>query len=153
MLQFITGAAPSEQSAKRQVSTLITLKRPQPAFEQRGKTEERESDEGLTSVNCRGQTPTFSPSLASIQCSSRRLTTVRTSPCTPQMSNTHTEVNLEGVEGKGEAQINHWRNKKKVQVQESVCTQLRSSEFVLGHVTSTPFVSAGPALFCGQPLL
>lgn len=37
----------------------------------------------LTSVNCWGQIPTLSPSLASIQCSSTRLMTVRMSPCKP----------------------------------------------------------------------
>ena len=42
------------------------------------------SDE-LTSVNCRGQTPTLSPNLASIQCSSRRLMTVRMSPCEAEL--------------------------------------------------------------------
>lgn len=35
----------------------------------------------LTSVNCSGQNPTFSPSLASIQFSSTRLMKVRMSPC------------------------------------------------------------------------
>lgn len=38
-------------------------------------------------MNCRGQIPTFSPSLASIQCSSKRLMTVRTSPCKTQIIN------------------------------------------------------------------
>lgn len=52
------------------------------------KVKERENPDGadeLTSVNCRGQTPTLSPDLASIQFSSRRRMTVRMSPCEPEL--------------------------------------------------------------------
>lgn len=73
-------------------------------------TRERENSEELTSVNCRGQTPTFSPSLASIQCSSTRLMTVRMSPCKPELSNRDTESVR-----KDEKQINRWNKKKKNQ--------------------------------------
>lgn len=71
-------------------------------------TRERENSEELTSVNCRGQTPTFSPSLASIQCSSTRLMTVRMSPCKPELSNRDTESVR-----KDEKQINRWNKKIK----------------------------------------
>lgn len=47
----------------------------------------------LTSVNCRGQIPILSPSLASIQCSSTLLMTVRMSPCRAQA---HQQANLKG---------------------------------------------------------
>ena len=53
--------------------------------------EGRKKKTELTSVNCWGQIPTLSPSLASIQCSSTRRMTVRMSPCKPELSKGHTE--------------------------------------------------------------
>lgn len=106
-----TGATASDQSAKWQVSTLIMLERPQATLKQwREKERTQKNSEELTSVNCRGQTPTFSPSLASIQCSSTRLMTVRMSPCKPELSNRDTESVR-----KDEKQINRWNKKNKNQ--------------------------------------
>lgn len=147
-----TGATASDQSAKWQVSTLIMLERPQATLKQwREKERTQKNSEELTSVNCRGQTPTFSPSLASIQCSSTRLMTVRMSPCKPELSNRDTESVR-----KDEKQINRWNKKTKTRMPGAwVCSPWRlstqlwnslSPEFILQHVTSTPFMSAGPVL-------
>lgn len=156
MVQFITDKS---HTIRRQVSTLRTLERPQATFNQWKKEEKKRE---LTSVNCRGQTPTFSPSLASIQCSSTRLMTVRMSPCKPELSNRETErTELRMSVGKGEKQKNRW-NKK---TQDARCQSVFSLETEHSALKlSQPWVYPAacdinslyvcrPSPFCDQPLL
>lgn len=109
------------------------------------------------SVNCRGQIPIFSPSLASIQCSSTRLMTVRMSPCKPELSKRHRESNelkqsAEKVRGREPTGKNKNRMPGACNRDRSpwrLSTQLRNSPspvFFLQHVTSTLLVSAGLVL-------
>lgn len=113
------------------------------------KDKERENPDGadeLTSVNCRGQTPTLSPDLASIQFSSRRLMTVRMSPCEPELR-AQAEQNPASVR-KGELHIK-WTKGETQDADLAVLSKegaLSSQSFILQHMTSTPFMSEGPIL-------
>lgn len=102
----------------------------------------KKKGKGLTSVNCWGQIPTLSPSLASIQCSSTRRMTVTMSPCKPD---TQRVLQFEEAVKRWEAETHLGERKRMAGGENRVCspwklnTQLRncpSSVSVLQHVTS-----------------
>lgn len=108
-----------------------------------GKKSRIESDK-LTSVNCRGQTPTVSPNLASIQCSSRRLMTVRRSPCEAQLRAQRGQKAASVRKGEPQNKVDQRRNAGRAVLTEERALSSQSS--ILQHLTSTLFMTEGPVL-------